>query len=335
MGDPCPVGVHALHAASEIRYGDPLSASFIYSFDGGVMTRLWIMVVLGVLSLAGGHATNGLAEETQAGNSWLDTPVEDDGPPGSMIYVPEGEFLMGDNDGSRNERPEHLVFLDAYMIDRYEVTMAEYQKLLDEDYSIEPPPLWDDGAALGELGNRPAVGITWTYANKYCQWAGKRLPTEAEWEKAARGTDGRRYPWGHMQPFVDIANYNQGTTGWVSYKLTLSPVNSGTRGMSIRHGLKEGGKSAFGLYHMAGNASEWVNDWYDRFYYEEGPKNNPKGPAEGEFKVLRGGSWEDQPVNLRVTARSKGEVDYQDLTTGFRCAKDATKEEGKSEKSPG
>jgi formylglycine-generating enzyme required for sulfatase activity len=93
--------------------------------------------------------------------------------------------------------------------------------------------------------------------------------------------------------------------------------------MSIRHGLKQGGKSAYGLYHMAGNASEWVNDWYDRFYYDESAKKNPQGPAEGDLKVLRGGSWEDQPVNLRVTARKAGEVDYRDLTTGFRCAKDA------------
>ncbi len=250
-----------------------------------------------------------------------------DGPPGTMVLIPESEFLMGDNEGPRNERPEHTVWLDAYFIDRYEVTMAEYQKFLDHDYSIEPPPLWDDGGATGDLGDRPAVGITWENAKRYCTWVGKRLPTEAEWEKAARGTDGRRYPWGHMQPFVDIANYNQGTTGWVSYRITLSPVTSGTKGMSIRHGLKEGGKSAYGLYHMAGNAAEWVNDWYGRHYYEESPKKNPQGPSEGDFKVLRGGSWEDQPVNLRVTARSKAEVDFQDLTTGFRCAKDGTKEE--------
>ncbi len=273
--------------------------------------------------------TLGLVGPSLAAEDWKYTesgevdqgPV--DGPPGVMVLIPEGEFKMGDDEGSRNERPEHTVWLDAYYIDRYEVTMAEYQKILDHDYSIEPPPLWDDGAATGKVGDRPAVGITWNDATRYCQWVEKRLPTEAEWEKAARGTDGRRYPWGHMQPFVDIANYNQGTTGWVSYPITLSPVTSGIKGMSIRHGLKEGGKSAYGLYHMAGNAAEWVNDWYDRYYYEDSPKKNPQGPTEGDFKVLRGGSWEDQPTNLRVTARSKAEVDFQDLTTGFRCAKDA------------
>lgn len=270
----------------------------------------------------------GWAEGENSAESDQDAALHSDGPPGSMVLIPEGEFLMGENNGARNERPEHTVWLDAYYIDRYEVTMAEYQKLLDEDYSIEPPPLWDDGIASGEFGDRPAVGITWNDAIRYCQWVEKRLPTEAEWEKAARGTDGRRYPWGHMQPFVDIANYNQGTTGWVSYKITLAPVTSGTKGMSIRHGLKQGGKSSYGLYNMAGNAAEWVNDWYDRYYYEDSPKKNPQGPSEGDLKVLRGGSWEDEPVNIRVTARKAGEVDYQDLSTGFRCAKDVEQKDG-------
>ena len=245
--------------------------------------------------------------------------------PGSMILIPEGEFIMGNNDGPKNERPEHTIWLDAYYIDRFEVTMAEYQKLLDDDYSIEPPPLWDDGAAMSEASDRPAVGVRWPDAEKYCASVGKRLPTEAEWEKAARGTDGRRYPWGHMQPFVDIARYNQGVTGWVSYTLTLAPVTSGVSGMSIRHGLKTGGKSPYGLYHMSGNAAEWVADWYDRYYYEDSPEKNPTGPEEGDRKVLRGGSWEDEPRNIRVTSRATAESGFSDLTIGFRCAKDVKK----------
>ena len=245
--------------------------------------------------------------------------------PGSMILIPEGAFTMGDNDGSRNERPEHEVWLDTYSIDRFEVTMEEYQKFLDDNYSVEPPPLWDDGAALAEASDRPAVGVTWPAAKQYCESVGKRLPTEAEWEKAARGTDGRRFPWGHMQPFVDIARYNQGITGWVSYTLTLAPVTSGVKGMSVRHGLKTGGKSPYGLYHMAGNAAEWVSDWYGRHYYEDSPEKNPKGPEEGDRKVLRGGSWEDEPRRIRVTVRAKAEPEFSDLTIGFRCAKDAGK----------
>ena len=246
-----------------------------------------------------------------------------DGAP--MIKIPEGEFVMGANDGSRNERPDHTVYLDAYYIDQFELTMERYQAFLDETHH-DFPPLWDDGAALEEAKDRPAVGMAWASAKSYCEWAEKRLPTEAEWEKAARGTDGRRYPWGHMQPFVDIARYNF-NTGWVSYKTTLAAVTSGTEGMSIRHGLTQGTKSPYGLYHMAGNASEWVADWYDRTYYEESPGKNPKGPAKGERKVYRGGSWEDPPKRLRVTARASAEpnfpIDANDLTIGFRCVKDA------------
>ena len=241
---------------------------------------------------------------------------------GSMILIPAGDFMMGDNDGQRNERPEHTVWLDDYFINRFEVTMSEYQKFLDEHLKLEPPPLWDDGVALTEGVDLPAVGVTWEAANKYCLWVGQRLPTEAEWEKAARGTDGRRFPWGHMQPFVDIARYNQGITGWVSYPLTLASVRSGVKGMSIRHGLKTGGKSPYGLYHMSGNAAEWVADWYERYYYEDSPEKNPKGPETGDRKVLRGGSWEDEPRRIRVTARAKAEVEFTDLTIGFRCAKD-------------
>lgn len=243
-----------------------------------------------------------------------------DGAP--MIQIPKGEFVMGANDGSRNERPEHTVYLDSYYIDQFEVTMERYQVFLDETFH-DLPPLWDDGAALEEAKDRPAVGMAWGSAKTYCEWAGKRLPTEAEWEKAARGTDGRRYPWGHMQPFVDIARYNLGTTGWVSYQTTLASVTSGTEGMSIRHGLKQGTKSPYGLYHMAGNASEWVSDWYGRSYYEESPKINPTGPTEGVRKIYRGGSWEDPPKRLRVTSRASAEPDFpieaNDLTIGFRC----------------
>jgi len=145
----------------------------------------------------------------------------------------------------------------------------------------------------------------------------------AEWEKAARGTDGRRYPWGQMQPFVDIANYNRGV--WVSEAVTLVNVTGGVEGMSVRHGLKEGGRSPYGLHHMAGNAAEWVGDWYDREYYAKSPDKNPTGPAKGEKKVIRGGSWSDLPVALRSSARVSAEPDFQDRAIGFRCAMDAAK----------
>lgn len=238
-----------------------------------------------------------------------------------MIFIPAGPFTMGSNDGLPNERPEHSVSLDAYYIDQYEVTAGRYQQFI-ESAKRDLPPTWDDEAAQ-TMSNLPAVGMSWTDAAAYCKWAGRRLPTEAEWEKAARGTDGRRYPWGHMQPFVDIANYNRGV--WVSDAITLVPVNSGLEGMSVRHGLKEGGKSPYGLFHMAGNAAEWVADWYDREYYQKSPEKNPTGPSQGEKRVLRGGSWADLPAALRVTARFSAEPDFEDRTMGFRCAMTATK----------
>jgi formylglycine-generating enzyme required for sulfatase activity len=238
-----------------------------------------------------------------------------------MVLIPAGSFTMGSNDGLPNERPEHTVTLDAYYIDQYEVTLALYRKFL-ESGKHDSPPTWDDEAAT-TVGDRPAIGMKWADAAAYCQWAGKRLPTEAEWEKAARGTDGRRYPWGHMQPFVDIANYNRGL--WVSEAITLVAVTAGLEGMSVRHGLKEGGKSPYGLAHMAGNASEWVADWYDREFYQKSPEKNPTGPAQGDKRVLRGGSWADLPTALRVTARFSAEPDFEDRTIGFRCAMAAGK----------
>jgi len=242
-----------------------------------------------------------------------------DGAP--MVLIPAGSFTMGTDDGLPNERPAHIVMLDAYYIDQYEVTLSLYRKFLEEG-KHESPPTWDDEAAT-TVGDRPAIGMRWESAAAYCRWTGKRLPTEAEWEKAARGTDGRRYPWGEMQPFVDIANYNRGM--WVSEAVTLVAVTSGLEGMSVRHGLKEGGKSPFGVFHMAGNAAEWVADWYERDYYRKSPEKNPSGPMTGEKRVLRGGSWADVPAALRVTARFSAEPDFEDRTIGFRCAMNVTK----------
>lgn len=243
-----------------------------------------------------------------------------DGAP--MVLIPAGAFTMGSNDGLPAERPEHVITLDAYMIDRYEVSLRLYRTFLQEAQR-DAPPTWDDEAAE-TVGDRPAVGVSWADASAYCTWAGKRLPTEAEWEKGARGMDGRKYPWGSMQPFVDIANYNRGV--WVSEAVTLVGVAGGVEGMSVRHGLKEGGRSPYGLHHMAGNAAEWVADWYDREYYAKSPEKNPTGPEKGEKKVIRGGSWSDLPVALRASARVSAEPDFQDRAIGFRCAMNAARQ---------
>lgn len=250
-----------------------------------------------------------------------------DGAP--MVLIPEGCFTMGTNNigkeqnqGFPNEGPEHTVCLKAYYIDQFEVTIERYAKFMKET-GHGPPPLWDD-EAVATAGDRPVIDTSWHDAEAYCKWAGKRLPTEAEWEKAARGTDGRRYPWGHMTPYPDLANYNRGD--WVSYPVTLNPVTYGTEGFNIRLGFeKQGGRSFYGLYNMAGNAAEWVADWYDREYYSKSPKDNPTGPPTGERKIYRGGGWIDPPRNLRVTARFSAEPDFQDMYLGFRCAMDVPK----------
>ena len=169
-------------------------------------TILWtgISVIIGGICL--GAVAPQRSKAGQAGSS-IEASRGLDGAP--MVMIPAGSFTMGSDDGPHNERPAHTVTLDAYSIDRYEVTLGLYRKFLEEG-KYEAPPTWDDEAATS-AGDRPAIGIRWESAAAYCRWVGKRLPTEAEWEKAPRGTDGRRYPWGEMQPFVDIANYNRGT----------------------------------------------------------------------------------------------------------------------------
>lgn len=279
---------------------------------------VFVLMMIGSILLYGIWGGAGFTADMKTADTSVElktTSAKDKAP---MIVIPAGEFSMGADDGRGNERPVHKVTLPAYAIDQFEVTMALYDTFL-QAAGQTPPPLWDP-EAVGAAGDRPAVGLTWDDAKAYCKWAGKRLPTEAEWEKAARGTDARRFPWGHMQPFVDIANYNRGV--WVSYPITLVNVESGVKGMSIRHGLKTGGKSPYGLYHMAGNAAEWVADWYDRTYYQQSPKESPKGPEKGDKHVIRGGSWSDPPIGIRSSTRVAAEPSYQDQTLGVRCAMD-------------
>ena len=284
--------------------------------------RLFGMTVVMSITLLAGAWVRAAEELQPAAGGQQGVPDAVQGKDGApMVLIPAGAFTMGSNEGLPAERPEHVVTLDAYAIDRYEVSLRLYRRFLQEAQR-DAPPTWDDEAAE-TVGDRPAIGVSWADALAYCTWAGKRLPTEAEWEKGARGTDGRRYPWGPMQPFVDIANYNRGV--WVSEAVTLVNVTGGVEGMSVRHGLKEGGRSPYGLHHMAGNAAEWVGDWYDREYYAKSPDKNPTGPAKGEKKVIRGGSWSDLPVALRSSARVSAEPDFQDRAIGFRCAMDAAK----------
>jgi len=224
----------------------------------------------------------------------------------SMVLVPAGEFTMGSANGDADERPPHQVYLDSFLIDRHEVTVEQYAAFLQETGNSAP----SDWRTMNQPSNkkRPVSSVDWADAVAYCKWAGKRLPTEAEWEKAARGTDGRLYPWGNDPPTPLHANY--GKTGSHNYE-ALAPV-----------GTFENGKSPYGIYDMAGNVWEWVSDWYDTDYYKNSPQQNPEGPPTGGFKVIRGGAWNTSARNLRSSDRYWDPPSFRSLYfPGFRCVK--------------
>ena len=226
---------------------------------------------------------------------------------GALALVPAGEFLMGSqtDEGGNGEDPLHRVYLDAFFVDVYEVTVALFARFL-EATGQAPPDKWEEADPAVD-GNRPVIGVTWYDADAYCRWSGKRLPTEAEWEKAARGTDGRPYPWGEEPPTERHANF--GTPFWDGYA-TLAAVGS-----------YEMGKSPYGVYDMVGNVWEWVADWYDGAYYRNSPHQNPQGPSDGLLKVVRGASWFSQPQVTRAAFRGLGVRRHWDNKTGFRCAR--------------
>jgi formylglycine-generating enzyme required for sulfatase activity len=221
-----------------------------------------------------------------------------------MALVPAGEFTMGSNLAD-DEKPVHHVYLNAFYMDKYEVTVGQYAKYLEVTDMDEPP----DWSIMNQPQHqkRPVVNVDWEDAVKFCKWAGKRLPTEAEWEKAARGTDGRIYPWGNEAPTRLHANY--GRKEWNNH-LALVPVGS-----------FEEGRSPYDIYDMAGNAWEWVSDWYDYDYYQNSPRRNPIGPTAGESKVVRGGSWLYVPDFLRSAHRFAAQPTNRYFGYGFRCAK--------------
>jgi formylglycine-generating enzyme required for sulfatase activity len=233
-----------------------------------------------------------------------------------MVFVPAGEFLMGsaeaDSDADEDEKPQRRVYLDAYWIDKYEVTNEQYGKFLawimqSKDYSKchpdEPanrdhtPGCWTSANLNGP--KQPVEGVDWWDAYAYAAWAGKRLPTEAEWEKAARGTGGWKYPWGNE---------------WDGSKCNTS---DGGPGVTTPVGSYRGNVSPYGCHDMAGNVWEWCADWYDEGYYGTGPVRNPTGPESGSVRVLRGGSWlrtEGRAVREPLQARPRGRVLHQRLS---------------------
>ena len=223
-----------------------------------------------------------------------------------MILIPGGEFLMGkDEDEDTDHSPAHKVYVDSFYMDIYEVTNDQYYKFCKET-ERKLPEFW--GMAEFHSGrdfpNYPVVGITWRDAEAYAEWAGKRLPTEAEWEYAARGgLVGMNYPNGDE---VDSAKANYSLKG-----VTRGVVPVGTYP-----------PNAFGLYDMAGNVWEWISDYYDGDYYKKSPAKNPQGPEDGKFRVIRGGSWHSGPYCNRVYYRKALPSNWVDFAVGFRCVKD-------------
>jgi formylglycine-generating enzyme required for sulfatase activity len=262
-----------------------------------------------------------------------------------LVYVPEGEFVMGSESGDANadgdEFPQRTIYLVGFWIDRTEVTNLIFEQFVTETgyvtdaeekgvswlYNLEasgwyevPGADWlhpqGPSSGITELDDHPVVHVSWYDAAAYCEWADRRLPTEAEWEKAARGTDGRTYPWGESDPSGNLLNFADVNleADWADgsaddgYKFN-APV-----------GIYPSGASPYGALDMAGNVWEWVADWYASGYYDASPYENPTGPSFGSYRVLRGGSWRNSVRFVRAAYRNwylpGGSFDK----FGFRCA---------------
>ncbi len=226
-----------------------------------------------------------------------------------MALIPMGEFTMGDE--MHYDSPPHPVVLDAYYIDKYEVSNARYAKFM-EATGHAAPAYWDNRMLNKPM--QPVVGVNWFDAKAFCTWEGKRLPSEAEWEKAAKGPEGNHYPWGH--------EYSEDKSNCCQNVRTTSNVDAYPKGVS-----------GYGVFNMGGNVYEWVEDWYDPKYYVKSRALNPKGPekayiwgAMGEMKVLRGGSWFAPSSSQHTSHRfwNKPENNSYGIGLGFRCAKDAS-----------
>ena len=243
-----------------------------------------------------------------------------------MILIPAGEFIMGtDFEGTNaDQKPAHPVYLDAFYIDKHEVTNAQFEAfIVDGGYQNRKlwtaagwnfiqkhqikTPLHHGQNSISIEPDHPVIGVSWYEANAYAAWVGKRLPTEAEWEKAARGIDGRTYPWGNE---IDFSRLN-----YFSHHEKI-----------LRVGSFLSGASPYGVLDMAGSVWEWCADWYGESRYSQSPQKNPTGPNKGQYRVLRGGGWNSIRLQLRCSYRHYDREDRRAYNIGFRCAQDATEQ---------
>jgi formylglycine-generating enzyme required for sulfatase activity len=253
----------------------------------------------------------------------------------SVVSIPAGEFLMGSDIGRDDERPPRLVYVDAFELDRYEITNAQYRRFL-QITRREPPPYWSGNEYPPGQDDYPVAGVSWPDAEAYCAWAGQRLPTEAEWEKACRGSDGRLYPWGNdwtwqranldasyaARPVEQVEpGYSQWDTAW-----TLLRIGSGVSRLQPVGSYPEGA-SPYGIMDLAGNVSEWVADWYNWGGYWDWPARNPQGTQPPWNRSLRGSAWYDPNGSAtwaqsqsRCSARNSSH-ERRDPRMGFRCVR--------------
>jgi formylglycine-generating enzyme required for sulfatase activity len=224
-----------------------------------------------------------------------------------MDLIPGGVFIRGSQpgEGDTDEMPQRPIYVSPFYIDQYEVTNGQYTQFVKAtQFPRAFVPFFEDEITKITAPDLPAVGVSWEGAAAYCKWEDKRLPTEAEWEKAARWEDGRTWSWGNTYE-VGRANLAGSDDG---FQYTAPP------------GTFKAGRSPYGPYDMIGNVDEWVADWYEDDYYEKAPSKDPKGPEKSRNKVFRGGSWNDMSLNARAAKRYAAEPRRTDAIIGFRCA---------------